>query len=657
MEPITREEMFMATAAGEYDGEIPEPITRAELYWEKIISRIENEKLTPEEIDAAIEAYLNSHDADIVTEAELIEALGGYYNKGDIDTALDGKADVADILDVSSFIDADVDNLTNYYDKNDVDDALSGKADANHNHSGVYAPASHSHTQADVTGLDSALAGKAAASHSHDDRYYTKAEADTSLSGKSDTGHLHDDRYYTEAETDTLLAGKSNTGHTHDDRYYTESEIDTLLSGKADGSDIPDVSAFITKAVNDLTNYYTKSETYTQTEIDNMVSAIPKFAIEVVRSLPSQNISPTTVYLLTVQSGQQGNMYDEYIHVGNSWELLGTQTVDLSGYYTSAQVDALLSGLSVSGHTHDNRYYTETEIDGKVQEINSAISGKAAASHTHDDRYYTETEMDTALSGKSNTGHSHAVTDVTGLESALAGKAAATATQTALNAKQDALTAGDNVSIATVNGVPTISATDTTYPYKTNMIFDENYKTQFRSQTKGNAYAGGYISNIKVSSAGVDSAPQYGAGLAFGTSDTHGYINMNYRNDGFYVGGGSEDKLNWTSRVYTTNYKPTKSDVGLGNVANLDQSSAIKNITRSGTTFAATRLDGTTFTFTQQDNNTTYSNATSSAAGLMSAADKEKLDGINIAVVTQEQYEALNPPDSNTLYLIPEASA
>ena len=53
MEPITREEMFMATAAGEYDGEIPEPITRAELYWEKIISRIENEKLTPEEIDAA----------------------------------------------------------------------------------------------------------------------------------------------------------------------------------------------------------------------------------------------------------------------------------------------------------------------------------------------------------------------------------------------------------------------------------------------------------------------------------------------------------------------------------------------------------------------------------------------------------------------------
>lgn len=51
----------------------------------------------------------------------------------------------------------------------------------------------------------------------------------------------------------------------------------------------------------------------------------------------------------------------------------------------------------------------------------------------------------------------------------------------------------------------------------------------------------------------------------------------------------------------------TKTQVGLGNVANYDQSKAIKSITRSGTTFTATALDGTTFTFTQQGNNTTYS--------------------------------------------------
>lgn len=60
----------------------------------------------------------------------------------------------------------------------------------------------------------------------------------------------------------------------------------------------------------------------------------------------------------------------------------------------------------------------------------------------------------------------------------------------------------------------------------------------------------------------------------------------------------------------TANITMAKSDVGLGNVANLDQSKAIKSISRSGTTFTATALDGTTSTFTQQDNNTTYAAGT-----------------------------------------------
>ena len=57
-------------------------------------------------------------------------------------------------------------------------------------------------------------------------------------------------------------------------------------------------------------------------------------------------------------------------------------------------------------------------------------------------------------------------------------------------------------------------------------------------------------------------------------------------------------------------------------------SSAIKNITRSGTTFTATRLNNGTFTFTQQDSNTTYANfngSTTSAngtAGLVPAPGK-----------------------------------
>ena len=106
-------------------------------------------------------------------------------------------------------------------------------------------------------------------------------------------------------------------------------------------SDLTNDTGFITKAVNDLTNYYTSSNTYTKTEVDNLVSAIPKFAIEVVSTLPTTNISTTTVYLVTTGSESQ-NLYTEYIYVNSKWEKLGTQTVDLSGYYTSTQVDNLL---------------------------------------------------------------------------------------------------------------------------------------------------------------------------------------------------------------------------------------------------------------------------------------------------------------------------
>ena len=44
----------------------------------------------------------------------------------------------------------------------------------------------------------------------------------------------------------------------------------------------------------------------------------------------------------------------------------------------------------------------------------------------------------------------------------------------------------------------------------------------------------------------------------------------------------------------------TKAQIGLEHVADYDQSKAIKSITRNGTTFTATALDGTTTTFTQQ---------------------------------------------------------
>lgn len=72
------------------------------------------------------------------------------------------------------------------------------------------------------------------------------------------------------------------------------------------------------------------------------------------------------------------------------------------------------------------------------------------------------------------------------------------------------------------------------------------------------------------------------------------------------------------------------SDASGNNIANTyaTKASAITGLSVSGKTITYTKGNGTTGTITTQDTNTTYSEATTSAAGLMSAADKTKLNGI-----------------------------
>lgn len=149
----------------------------------------------------------------------------------------------------------------------------------------------------------------------------------------------------------------------------------------------PDTSSFITKAVNDLTNYYKKSETYTQTEINSMISAIPKFSIEVVDELPDTDISYTTVYLLKTSITETGNLYTEYIYIKlHGWEKLGTQTVDLSGYVPTTRTingkalssDIILSASDVNALPSSTIIPTVTDTYSATS--SDAMSGKAVAS-------------------------------------------------------------------------------------------------------------------------------------------------------------------------------------------------------------------------------------------------------------------------------------
>lgn len=78
-------------------------------------------------------------------------------------------------------------------------------------------------------------------------------------------------------------------------------------------------------------------EYYTKSEIDSQISGIPRFDIQIVNSLPTTNISTTTIYLLSSSTTGTSNLYIEYIYVNGSWEKLGEQTltVDATKVYIS----------------------------------------------------------------------------------------------------------------------------------------------------------------------------------------------------------------------------------------------------------------------------------------------------------------------------------
>ena len=134
--------------------------------------------------------------------------------------------------------------------------------------------------------------------------------------------------YYTKNETDNLLSGKVDNSTLGS--YYTKTESDNLLSAKANQTDLTSLSGRVTQNETDITAL--------QTAVSGALKR------EIVQSLPIQDISTTTIYMIRNTTTSGDNIYDEYMYINNLWELIGTSATDFSNYYTKTEIDTLLSG-------------------------------------------------------------------------------------------------------------------------------------------------------------------------------------------------------------------------------------------------------------------------------------------------------------------------
>jgi hypothetical protein len=211
--------------------------------------------------------------------------------------------------------------------------------------------------------------------------------------------HLND--YYKKTEIDSKLGGKSNVGHNHDERYYTETEIDAKVNN-----------------------------------INSQINSLIGFTATIVNSLPSTGEVGVMYLKLNTSASVEGNIYDEYIWVNNKFEKIGSTetTVDLSGYVTQTEMNTQLANKANINHSHlsrdieinpnveDGMWVYEYGVDRqnwvncyvydhekKLENIDDGANKTVvdSALSTSSTNPVQNKVVNSALNGKSNTGHEH----------------------------------------------------------------------------------------------------------------------------------------------------------------------------------------------------------------------------------------------------------
>jgi len=139
-------------------------------------------------------------------------------------------------------------------------------------------------------------------------------------------------------------------------------KVDFIKNKPTKLSDFSNDVNFITNTVNNLTNYYLTSETYTQAQVNALIGSITTIAFELVNTLPTTDIKTNVIYLVPKTVGTSTtNIYDEYICVDATttpakWELIGDTTIDLSGKAdkVSGAISGNLAGLDANGNLTDS---------------------------------------------------------------------------------------------------------------------------------------------------------------------------------------------------------------------------------------------------------------------------------------------------------------
>jgi hypothetical protein len=234
--------------------------------------------------------------------------------------------------------------------------------------------------------LQANIDNKADNTHNHDDLYYTETEMNDRLSNfqESVDGSIELEKtraINAESALQAAIDAINTAGigpHNHDDIYYTETEINTKFE---------DINEVITNnntmLNNDITTAKNEAISASNSYTDIAISALVDSAPEAMNTLKE----------LANAINEHKDDYDAYV---------GT----ISANILAAKNEAINEATTRDTDLHN---IISAEIDADVKdekerameaeaELQASINNKADIGHNHDDRYYTETEMNSKLS-------------------------------------------------------------------------------------------------------------------------------------------------------------------------------------------------------------------------------------------------------------------